>query len=429
MHKLRKPILLIVLTLVVMCVPACGLLQQAEGPTVTVASPENFAKVQVGESVDVVSTATDPKGVTRVELWVGEDLYLTDANPSPEGERTWTLIQTWTPTEPGFYTLTVVAYNVDDVQSVPFAVAIEAVEGPITEGTPAPTVQVGTPPPPTATPPPGATTAPPPPTSTVAPPPPTGTAPAPPPPTNTPIPPPPPTDTPVPLPDLYIAEVTLDPPSPVVGEPVHVRIVVVNGGTASVEEVYVNLVEKDNYCGEIWQRLGPLAAGGQLILEDTYRFKIADPENRTLVCVDCYSQPTSVEESNEENNGYVLMVNVQPAVAEPLPDLYITRVSLDPLSPRVGEEVQVEIEITNGGPGDAGPHTAQWKSDPDTVACTWTVNGVPSGESIIRGCRYTYAYPNSGQSTYAKADVENDVEEEDEDNNVRFLRVNVRPAS
>lgn len=420
MNKLRKPALLIALALVVMGVPACGLLQQEEGPTVTVASPENFAKVQVGESVDVVSTATDPKGVTRVELRVGEDLYLTDLSPSPEGERTWTLIQTWTPTEPGFYTLTVVAYNVDDVDSVPFAVAIEAVEGTTTEGTPVPTVQVGTPPPPTATPPRGATTSPPPPTSTVAPPP---------PPTNTPIPPPPPTDTPVPLPDLYIAEVTLDPPSTVVGEPVHVHIVVVNGGTASVEEVYVNLVEEDNYHGEIWQRLGPLAAGGQLILEDTYRFRVADPENRTIVCVDCYSQATSVDESNEQNNVYVLMVNVQPAVAEPLPDLYITRVSLDPLSPRVGEEVQVEIEITNGGPGDAGPHTAQWKSDPDTVACTWTVNGVPSGESIIKRCAYTYTYPHSGQSTYAKADVGNDVEEEDEDNNVRFLRVNVRPAS
>jgi hypothetical protein len=420
MNKLRKPILLIALALVVMGVPACGLLQQAEGPTVTVASPENFAKVQVGESVDVVSTATDPKGVTRVELWVGEDLYLTDASPSPEGERTWTLIQTWTPSEPGFYTLTVVAYNVDEVEGVPFAVAIEAVEGTTTEGTPAPTVQVGTPPPPTATPPPGATTAPTPPTSTVAPPP---------PPTNTPVPPPPPTDTPVPLPDLYIAEVALDPPSPVVGEPVDVRIVVVNGGTASVEEVYVNLVEKDNYHGEIWQRLGPLAAGGQLILEDTYRFKIADPTNRTLVCVDCYSQATSVEESNEENNGYVLMVNVQPAVAEPLPDLYISRVSLDPVSPRVGEEVQVEVEITNGGPGDAGPHTAQWKSDPDTVACMWGVDGVPAGMGIIKRCTYAYTYPHSGQSTYTTADANGDVEESDEDNNVRYLRVNVRPAS
>ena len=412
MRNLRKLILPIALGLVVMGVTACDLLREAEGPTVQVTSPENFAKVQVGESVDVVSTATDPKGVTRAELWVGEDLYVTDASPSPEGETVWTLTQTWTPTEPGFYTLTVVAYNADEVASSPWAVAVEVVEGPTTGGTPAPTVPPGTPPPP------GATTAPPPPpTGTVAPPPPTGT-PAPPPPTDTP---------PAPLPDLYIAEVTLAPPSTIVGERVDVRIVVVNGGTASVGLFSVNLVEEGGYWGEIWEQLGPLAPGGQAILEGTYSFRVAHPENRVVVCVDCQYAPGRVEESNEQNNGYVLMVNVQPAVAEPLPDLYISRVSLDPMSPRVGEEVQVEVEITNGGLGDAGPHTAEWKSDPDTVACTWTVNGVPSGEGIIKRCAYTYTYPHSGQSTYAKADVENDVKEEDEDNNVRYLRVNVRP--
>ena len=262
-----------------------------------------------------------------------------------------------------------------------------------------------------------ATPPPPPPTGTVAPPPPTGT-PAPPPPTDTP---------PAPLPDLYIAEVTLAPPSTIVGERVDVRIVVVNGGTASVGLFSVNLVEEGGYWGEIWEQLGPLAPGGQAILEGTYSFRVAHPENRVVVCVDCQYAPGRVEESNEQNNGYVLMVNVQPAVAEPLPDLYISRVSLDPMSPRVGEEVQVEVEITNGGLGDAGPHTAEWKSNPDTVACTRTVNGVPSGEGIIKRCAYTYTYPHSGQSTYAKADVENDVEEEDEDNNVRYLRVNVRP--
>jgi subtilase family serine protease len=134
-----------------------------------------------------------------------------------------------------------------------------------------------------------------------------------------------------------------------------------------------------------------------------------------------------MEDSNEENNSVELVVNVQPAVELPLPDLYVSRVSLDPVSPRVGEEVQVEVEITNGGPGDAGPHTAEWKSDPDTVACTWSVDGVPAGTDIIKSCAYTYTYPHSGQSTYAKADVANDVDEEDEDNNVRYLRVNVRP--
>jgi hypothetical protein len=404
--ELRKLSLAAVLVFVLIGTAGCGLGAEPEGPEVTVTSPESFTKVQVGEGLDVVSTVTDRSGVTRVELWVDGVLYRTDPSPSPEGETSWTLVQRWRATDPGIHNLTVVASNVHGVGSTPWAIAIEVVAGPTTdEATPTPTVPTGTPPAPTSTAPPGEADTPTPP--------PAGTATSPPP----------------PLPDLYIAEVTLDPPSTVVGEPVDIRIVVINGGTASVEQVYVNLLEGDKYHGEIWQRLGPLPAGGQLILEDTYRFRVADPENRTLVCVDCYSQATSVEESNEENNGYWLTVNVQPAAAQPLPDLYVSRVTLDPLSPRVGEEVQVEIEITNGGPGDAGPHTAEWKSDPDTVACTWTVNGVPAGTDIIKSCAYTYTYPDSGQSTYAKVDVGNNVEEEDEDNNVRYLRVNVRPAA
>ena len=135
------------------------------------------------------------------------------------------------------------------------------------------------------------------------------------------------------------------------------------------------------------------------------------------------------EDANEENNTAELVFTVQPAAAQPLPDLLISRVSLDPSSPRVGEEVEVEVEITNAGTANAGRHTVTWKSDPETIGCSWRVDGVPAGMSIIKRCTYIYTYPQSGQSTYTKADANGDVEELDEDNNVRYLRVNVRPAS
>jgi subtilase family serine protease len=52
-----------------------------------------------------------------------------------------------------------------------------------------------------------------------------------------------------------------------------------------------------------------------------------------------------------------------------------------------------------------------------------------AGQTTGRTCNYTYTYPHSGQSTYTKADANGDVHESDEDNNVRYLRVNVRPAA
>ena len=102
---------------------------------------------------------------------------------------------------------------------------------------------------------------------------------------------------------------------------------------------------------------------------------------------------------------------------------------MNPSSPRVGQEVQVSVSVSNLGTGDAGPHTVTWKSDPDTIGCSVDVPGLVAGRSTGLTCPYTYTYPHSGQSTYTTADANGDVVESDEDNNVRYLRVNVRPAS
>jgi hypothetical protein len=236
MRGLKRAILSIVMTLVALGVPSCDLLPRSTGPTVEVLSPQDFAKIQLGESLEVVSTVTDPQGVTRVQLYEGDDLYLTSDSPRPEGEKAWTLTQTWMPDAPGLYTLAVVAYNAEGVASTPWAVAVEVVEGTIPEGT-----SVSTPPGATGTTaPPDTGTAPPlatgtpqppaPPTSTAPPPPPTGTAPPPPPPTNTPLPTPLPTNTPLPMADLYIAELSIDPQEPQVGQEAQARVVVRNGG-------------------------------------------------------------------------------------------------------------------------------------------------------------------------------------------------------
>lgn len=228
--KLQRLSLIMVVGLILSGVLACDLFGGGAGkPTVTVSSPENLTEVQVGAEVEVVSTVRDTKGVTKVELAVDGVLFSTEASPSPQGDTSWTLTQTWIATDPGTHNLTVTAYNVDGLASDPWVIAVKVVEGAGPEATGTVALATSTPPAPGATatlPPPGstATTAPPAPTRTTAaapptntpvpPPPPTNTPVPPPPPTNTPVPPPPPTNTPVPppaLPDLVIKELHLDP--------------------------------------------------------------------------------------------------------------------------------------------------------------------------------------------------------------------------
>jgi hypothetical protein len=427
MRSLRKVTLAIVLFLVVMAVPACDLLPESKGPTIEVLSPGDFATVQLGENVDVVSTATDAKGVTRVELYVGEDLYRTDGSPTPEGETAWTLTQTWMTTAPGHYTLTVVAYNVDGVGSTPWAVAVEVVEGSTTGGTPASRI-----PPATTTPPPGATGTPPstgtvappsPATSTVAAPPPTGTPP-PPAPTNTPVS-PTPTNTPPPMADLYIAELSIDPEQPRVGQEAQSRVVVRNGGNAPSGVfglAVLNAPPGPNMQLQVQADHDPLAPGDARVFALPLTFY--EPGLATMWAH--IAVGVQDPDSDGDNNTAELVVNVLPG---DLPDLYIASVHLDPSSPQVGQEVQVSISLVNGGSGNAGPFTVTWKSDPDTIGCSWDVPGLAAGQTAGRTCTYTYTYPHSGQSTYTTADADGDVHESNEDNNVRYLRVNVRPAS
>lgn len=122
--KLQKLALVMVVALILTGIPACNIGRAAK-PTVTVTWPPNGTRVQVGEDVNVVLTARDAKGVVRVELSVDGSLYRTDASPSPQGERSLKMVQTWKATDPGIYTLTVTAYNVDSAASDPWDIMIE----------------------------------------------------------------------------------------------------------------------------------------------------------------------------------------------------------------------------------------------------------------------------------------------------------------
>jgi hypothetical protein len=409
-QKTKRLALLTLIPLIMASVLACELGGGAAKPTLTVTSPTSGTEVPVGEEVEVTSTVADSKGVTRVELAVDGELYTTDASPG-EATTSWTLSQTWVASDPGSHTLTVTAYNVDDVASDPWAVTVRVVEA----GGPAPEVTSTT----EASPAPTDTTAPPAATGTTAP---TNT---PPPPTNTPLPPtntpPPPTNTPATLPDLAVVQFSVTPPNPAWGAAVHATVGIENLGNAP-SGAYKILWRWGSGDFDVceWEK-GPLPphSGGtvQCDVPNIYA------SYNTVATVDWRNE---VVESNEGNNSQQIAVTVGPAPSGP--DLYISEIRLEPPSPQQGSPAMVGLHIHNGGTAavPAG-YRVIWNCAGPTLGCQWTGPALAPGEARWLQCEFTYSGWNPNYTTTGIVDVDNDVAESNETNNQLVLMVNVRP--
>ena len=156
---------------------------QPSTPTISITAPTSGAEFQVGQQVNVLSSASDARGITRVELYVDGVLYRTDPSPNPSPNALVSLSQPWIAEVPGTHTLSVVAVNLDGVESTPWAVTVRVVgeaaspsSSPTAEGAPPPVVTATYTVTATLTVTPTQTTAPPPPPPTATLPPPTPTA-------------------------------------------------------------------------------------------------------------------------------------------------------------------------------------------------------------------------------------------------------------
>jgi predicted RecA/RadA family phage recombinase len=146
--------LAVVILLVVAAVGAYFYTQRGEKvagvPTVIINSPPSGSQVQVGQEVIVQATATDSRGVTRVELLVNGVLYHSDVSPNPQGQSPFISRQSWRASAAGTYTLMIKAYNAAGGVSQPAAITVNVAGA----ATPTPGEPTATPTPgePTATP-------------------------------------------------------------------------------------------------------------------------------------------------------------------------------------------------------------------------------------------------------------------------------------
>jgi hypothetical protein len=95
-------------------------------PAVVILSPVSGTQVKAGETVAIQSSATDVKGVIRIELWVDGSLVRSDV--SPQQQPTFSVTQEWTAAVLGSHSVAVKAYNAAGRVSDPATVTVNVIE-------------------------------------------------------------------------------------------------------------------------------------------------------------------------------------------------------------------------------------------------------------------------------------------------------------
>ncbi len=222
-------------------------------------------------------------------------------------------------------------------------------------------------------------------------------------------------------PDLYVSEFTLDPATPVQGQPVSVRVGVYNRGTAAASgSFHISWFAGENYpspaCG--WDLDGLVASGGR-ILNCTYTgYPSWYAAINTLVVVDTSN---AVSESDESNNRYTRSISVVQTAGGSgggQPDLYVSEFTLDPATPVQGQPVSVRVGVYNRGTAAAsGSFHISWFAGENypSPACGWDLDGLVASGGRILNCTYT-GYPSwyAAINTLVVVDTSSAVSESDE---------------
>lgn len=232
-------------------------------------------------------------------------------------------------------------------------------------------------------------------------------------------------------PNLVVSEFSLDPASPVRGQPVQVRVGVYNTGAERAGPYRVEWWPGENYASGAacsWNIDGTNARGGRILTCTYAGYPSHYARINTRVIVDAAN---TVPETNEADNDRRFPIRVERAAAEPAgePNLYISEFSLTPETPVKGQPVQVRVGVYNRGNAPAGRYRVAWWPGENypAPACTWTVNSTNARGGRILTCTYAgYPSPYALINTRAFADVDNTVAESEEGDNDRRMRISVR---
>jgi hypothetical protein len=80
-------------------------------PLVTINAPPNNSVVEANSEVLIQSTASDPSGVARIEIWIDNALAHAEANPTLGTQGFFSTVLHWTPTQAGTHSVQARAYG------------------------------------------------------------------------------------------------------------------------------------------------------------------------------------------------------------------------------------------------------------------------------------------------------------------------------
>jgi hypothetical protein len=229
--------------------------------------------------------------------------------------------------------------------------------------------------------------------------------------------------------NLRVSEFSLTPSTPVQGQPVQVRVRVHNSGNDSVGPFTVKWWPGENYpAAACTWNLPHLRAQLNQVLTCTYAgYPSWYGSIKTRVLLDTTN---AWPESNEADNDYRVQISVKkPApVPVPKPNLFISEMSLNPPVPVQGQPVQVRIGVYNNGDTTAGPSRVHWwpGENYSSPGCGWNVGPLVKNGGRILTCTYS-GYPSWYGSirTKATADVLGAVNEKNEGDNTRLMKIQV----
>ena len=110
---------------IAMTILACGQTNATEetGVTVSIVNPADGSSMNIGADIDIVSLSTATDGISRVELAVNGQVIRTDI-PTDGNPITFTAVQIWTPGQVGTFTISVVAYDTNNMVSEPSTITL-----------------------------------------------------------------------------------------------------------------------------------------------------------------------------------------------------------------------------------------------------------------------------------------------------------------
>ncbi|MBI5652834.1 MAG: hypothetical protein HZC40_20660 [Chloroflexi bacterium] len=88
-----------------------GCLPEGTRPLVTINAPPNNSVIEVNNEVLIQSTASDPSGVARIEIWINNALVGAETNPTLGTQGFFSTVLHWTPTQAGTFTIEARAYS------------------------------------------------------------------------------------------------------------------------------------------------------------------------------------------------------------------------------------------------------------------------------------------------------------------------------